>query len=190
MFLPTFLIRKLTAKWTMVLSVLTYSTYIAAQFKPSYSTLIPFAVVVGFGAAPLWSAKCTILTHIGYQYSQLTGAKDAEVVIVRFFGIFFLFFQSSSIWGNLISSAVLNQDARNCTNDVDKICGVNFCPGTKFCNAAENATDSIKESTRYTLAGIYLACSLTAAVILAIFLDPLTRYTKFKNKTNILVQLN
>lgn len=175
MFLPTFLIRKFTAKWTLVLSVLTYSTYIAAQFKPSYGTLIPFAVVVGFGAAPLWSAKCTILTHIGYQYSNLTGRKDAEVVIVRFFGIFFLFFQSSSIWGNLISSAVLSQDARNCTNDIEKICGVNFCPDTKFCNAAENATDSIKDSTRYTLAGIYLACSLTAAVILAIFLDPLTR---------------
>lgn len=176
MFLPTYLIRKLTAKWTLVLSVLTYSTYIAAQFKPSYGTLIPFAIVLGLGAAPLWSAKCTILTHIGYQYSQLTGSKDAEVVITRFFGIFFLFFQSSSIWGNLISSAVLSQDARNCTNDIDQICGVNFCPDTKFCSAEANATDSIRDSTRYTLAGIYLACSLTAAVILAIFLDPLTRY--------------
>ncbi|KAG4077935.1 hypothetical protein HA402_013435 [Bradysia odoriphaga] len=176
MFLPTFLIRKLTAKWTLVLSVFTYSTYIAAQFKPSYGTLIPFAIVVGLGAAPLWSAKCMILSHIGHQYSQFTGRKDAEVVIVRFFGIFFLFFQSSSIWGNLISSAVLAQDARNCTNDVDKICGVNYCPDTKFCNAGENVTDTIRDSTRYTLAGIYLACSLTAAVILAIFLDPLTRY--------------
>lgn len=175
MFLPTFLIRKFTAKWTLVLSVLTYSTYIAAQFKPSYSTLIPFAVVVGFGAAPLWSAKCTILTHIGYQYSQLNGIKNAEVVITRFFGIFFLFFQSSQIWGNLISSAVLSQDARSCQNDVDEICGVNFCPDTKFCNVAETADDTIRESTRYTLAGIYLACSLAAAVILAIFLDPLTR---------------
>lgn len=175
MFLPTFLIRKFTAKWTLVFSVLAYSTYIAAQFKPSYGTLIPFAVVVGIGAAPLWSAKCTILTHIGYQYAELTGRKNAEVVIVRFFGIFFLFFQSSAIWGNLISSAVLSQDARTCRNDVDRICGVNFCPDTQFCNAGDNSTDSIQPSTRYTLSGIYLACSLTAAVILAIFLDPLTR---------------
>lgn len=177
MFLPTFLIRKFTVKWTLVITVFGYSAYIAAQFHPTYATLMPGAVIVGLGAASLWSAKCTYLTHVGHQYAKLTGESDPEVIIVRFFGIFFLFFQSSSIWGNLISSSVLSQDARPCTNDASLLCGVNYCPDTKFCDA--NLTDSssgpIENTTRYTLSGIYLACSLTAAVILAIFLDPLIR---------------
>ena len=104
MFLPSFLIKKLSTKWTMVLSMLCYSLYIAAQFYPKYSTLIPGAVVLGLGAAPMWSAKCTYLTQVGNRYADLCKV-DVEPIIVRFFGIFFLFFQSSSIWGPLISSA-------------------------------------------------------------------------------------
>lgn len=60
------------------------------------------------------------------------------------------------------------------------MCGVNFCPDTEFCDANKNNSDDgdggIQETTRYTLAGIYLGCSLIAAVLIALFLDPLTRY--------------
>ncbi len=180
MFTPTFLIRKFTVKWTLVIAVLGYSTYIAAQFEPSYGTLMPGAVILGFGAASLWSAKCTYLTHVGHQYAKLTGESNAEVIIVRLFGIFFLFFQSSSIWGNVISSLVLSQDSRTCKNDIENVCAAKFCPSTEFCKdigADGNVTENeVSETTRYTLAGIYLACSLTAALLLAVFLDPLTRY--------------
>ena len=42
--------------------------------------------------------------QVGSIYGELTDS-PVEPIIVKFFGIFFLFFQSSSIWGNLISSA-------------------------------------------------------------------------------------
>jgi hypothetical protein len=64
MFLPTLLIQKFTAKWTLVFSMLGYGLYIGAQFYPRFATLIPAAIVLGFCAAPLWSAKCTYLTHV------------------------------------------------------------------------------------------------------------------------------
>ena len=60
----------------------------------------------GFAAAPLWSAKCSYLTTSGLRYATLTG-QDGDAVVTRFFGIFFLIFQSGQIWGNLISSLVL-----------------------------------------------------------------------------------
>ena len=63
-FMPSFLIKTLKVKWTMVLSVITYSFYIGAQFYPRFYTLIPTAVVLGMGAAPLWAAKCTYLTQV------------------------------------------------------------------------------------------------------------------------------
>merc|ERR1712227_618509 len=62
-FMPSFLIKTLKVKWTMVLSVITYSIYIAAQFYP----LIPTAILLGMGAAPLWAAKCTYLTQLAHR---------------------------------------------------------------------------------------------------------------------------
>ena len=63
-FMPSLLINWLKVKWTLVLSVFTYSFYIAAQFYPEFYTLIPTAFILGMGAAPLWSAKCTYLTQV------------------------------------------------------------------------------------------------------------------------------
>ncbi len=64
---------------------------------------MPAAALVGLAAAPLWTAKCAYLTLMGNLYGALTDT-DVEVVIVRFFGIFFAIFQSGGLWGNLISS--------------------------------------------------------------------------------------
>ena len=44
--------------------MLCYSTYIGAQFYPEFYTLIPGAIILGMGAAPMWSAKCTYLTQV------------------------------------------------------------------------------------------------------------------------------
>ena len=47
-------------------------------------------------------------TYVHFQVGSIYGEiadKPVEPIIVRFFGIFFLFFQSASIWGNLIASA-------------------------------------------------------------------------------------
>ena len=89
LFVPSLVISKLTLKWTMVASILCYSTYIAAQFYPQvrafrtliqftlltlsqtislhstsqFYTLLPTGAVVGLAAAPLWSAKCSFLTQ-------------------------------------------------------------------------------------------------------------------------------
>ena len=103
MFVPSYVLKKLGSKWAMVFSMLCYSLYIAAQFYPKLFTLIPAAVILGFAAAPLWIAKCAYLTKAGNRYADLQGIA-VEPIIVRFFGIFFLFFQTSLVWGNIISS--------------------------------------------------------------------------------------
>ena len=87
LFVPSLVISKLTLKWTMVASILCYSTYIAAQFYPQvrasctctliqftlltlsqtislhstsqFYTLLPTGAVVGLAAAPL----CSFLTQ-------------------------------------------------------------------------------------------------------------------------------
>lgn len=54
LFVPAFVISRLTAKWTMFVFMFGYTTYIAAQFKPTFYTLIPAAAIVGFSAAPMY----------------------------------------------------------------------------------------------------------------------------------------
>lgn len=53
LFIPTWIIRKIGLKWTMVFSELCYSAYTAVQFYPTFYTMIPAAVLIGLGAAPL-----------------------------------------------------------------------------------------------------------------------------------------
>jgi len=190
MFVPTFLIKKLTVKWAMVVSMFCYTAYIGAQFYPHFGTLIPGAIILGMGAAPMWSAKCTYLSQVGGIYGEIT-QEPVEPIIVRFFGIFFLFFQSSSIWGNLISSSVLGKGKGNCNVTVDfeaisEYCGVQYCPdywGGKFAYKEAEKDQCPKEENKeqdilrlYLLAGIFLACSVAAAAIVAFLVDPLSKY--------------
>ncbi|XP_045110444.1 UNC93-like protein [Portunus trituberculatus] len=178
-FLPTWMIKTIKTKWTLCFSMLCYSTYIAAQFYPRVWTLVPTSIILGLGAAPMWSAKCTYLTQVGSRYADIVG-ENSEVVIVRFFGIFFLFFQSTQVWGNLIASAVLSQGIME-VEDVDEealqLCGVNFCPHTTS-SSSSNLTNLAKPpmSKIYTMATIYLVCSIISSVIIALLVDPLTRF--------------
>lgn len=89
----------------MAVSFLFYIPFIAAQFYPRFYTLVPAGLAVGFGGGPLWCAKCTYLTVISEAFSAITyGEIKLEVIIVRFFGLFFIFYQLAQVWGNLLSS--------------------------------------------------------------------------------------
>lgn len=236
----------------MSLAFLTYTPFIMAQFYPKFYTMIPGGLLVGFGGAPLWCAKCTYLTIISETYGKLTGVAS-DVIVTRFFGVFFMFYQFSQVWGNLISSAVLSfgsdesasssnltssilgfnspssikdsnstlssllenssfnsttstnlshlsaqtfpttlsnvslplnltsiflENSTSKASDVFNMCGADFCPG-----AASGANPNLEPppaSKIHLIAGIYLACMIAACLIIAIGVDPLTRYQKKK----------
>lgn len=76
---------------------------------------MPTSVILGLGGAPLWSAKCTYLTISGNTQAAAQGKLGSDV-INQYFGIFFFIFQSSGVWGNLMSSLVFGQDTKIGTN--------------------------------------------------------------------------
>ncbi|CAG9855697.1 unnamed protein product [Phyllotreta striolata] len=177
-FVPTFLIKKLTVKWTLCFSLLCYAPYIAAQFYPRFYTLIPAGILVGIGAAPMWASKATYLTQAAGVYAKLTD-QAVDGIIVRFFGFFFLAWQTAELWGNLISSLVLSNPhggggshSTNSTPDYS-LCGANFCVNTI------NSNDNLErpaDKEIYEISAIYLACIVAAVIIIAVVVDPLTRY--------------
>ena len=66
--------------------MLGYSAYMVAQFYPEYYTLIPGAILLGLGAAPMWSAKCTYLTEVRdiYTYEYIFESKDEYIYICTY----------------------------------------------------------------------------------------------------------
>lgn len=78
--------------------------FIAAQFYPRFYTMIPAGLAVGLGGGPLWCAKCTYLTVVSEAYASVSDL-NADILVTRFFGLFFMFYQMAQVWGNLISSA-------------------------------------------------------------------------------------
>lgn len=131
--------------------------------------------VLGASAAPLWAAKCTYLTTTGIRYSQINNELQ-DSVVTRFFGIFFFTFQTGQIWGNLISSLVLDSGGSDVFRpDAGEVCGVHFCP--TISSNVSNTTDTLAKpeySLVVKLLSIYLGCGVVAVLLMLILLDRLS----------------
>ncbi|KAK5645591.1 hypothetical protein RI129_006891 [Pyrocoelia pectoralis] len=192
-FLPTIVIKWFGCKWTIALAILTYIPFIASQFHPRFYTMIPSGLFVGFGGGPLWCAKCTYLSIIAEAYSQISG-ESAELLVTRFFGVFFMFYQFSQVWGNLISSAVLSSGGKiltnvtdvvestaclsisSCKQNTEELCGANFYPG--ITNDVNPNLDPPPPEKIQLISGIYLACMVIACLCVVFGVDSLNRYKK------------
>lgn len=194
MFVPNVIIKTIGCKWTIFISIVIYALYMLANFYPSWSTLVPSSLVLGAATAPLWSAKCTYLTSLAVDYAQLT-QQAREEVISRFFGIFFITFQSSQIWGNWLSSAMLDPetwdgndtdssymhltsdeaDFYSLHNPIYKYCGGtwNSCRGADLDRTNNTNFRSPSPKGYHKLVGLWIACVLTAALLVAVLFDQL-----------------
>lgn len=172
MFLPPILIKNLGCKWTIVVSMACYVSYSFGNLYPGWYTLIPTSFILGMGGSPLWSAKCAYLTIAGNLQAPKDNKKSADV-INQYFGIFFFIFQSSAVWGNLMSSLIFGQD----TNIADipeenlKYCGAGTCGEI---TVSGNSTRP-EQKLVYTLVGCYIGVGVLAMIIVAVFLDNIDR---------------
>nr|XP_048277910.1 protein unc-93 homolog A [Myodes glareolus] len=169
MFLPPVLIKRFGCKWTMVGSMCCYVTFSLANFYPDWHTLIPTSVLLGLGAAPLWSAQCTYITIMGSLQAQKEG-KLAKDVVNQYFGLFFLIFQSSGMWGNLISSLVFSQAPSivAISEDQLKSCGAKDC---LMDTEVSNSTYRPSHQLIYTLLGIFNGSSVLAILLVSVLLE-------------------
>ncbi|XP_015917448.1 protein unc-93 homolog A [Parasteatoda tepidariorum] len=172
LFLPKLIIRKYGCKATLVMSALLYAPYIAVNFYPGMGTFLPAAFILGLAAPALWSAKCTYLNEISALYAS-QDSDSADVVTNRFFGIFFMVFQTTQIWGNLVSFYVL----RPSEGDEDGLAGTiptlneTVTCGADFCFGVSENMKAPSDEKKHILIGIYLFCIVLAALIMGLFLD-------------------
>ncbi|XP_068610073.1 protein unc-93 homolog A [Brachionichthys hirsutus] len=169
MFLPPIMIKNLGCKWTIVAGMACYVSYSFGNLHPGWYTLIPTSVILGLGGSPLWSAKCTYLTISGNTQAAKDGKKGSDV-INQYFGIFFFIFQSSAVWGNLMSSLIFGQDTSiaDIPEEQLRACGAADCG----LNVSSNSTSSRPaQKLVWTLVGCYIGVGVLAMLIIAVFLD-------------------
>uniref|UniRef100_A0A3Q2YBX6 Protein unc-93 homolog A n=1 Tax=Hippocampus comes TaxID=109280 RepID=A0A3Q2YBX6_HIPCM len=169
MFLPPLMIKNLGCKWTIVAGMACYVSYSFGNLYPGWYTLIPTSVILGLGGSPLWSAKCTYLTISGNMQAAKE-SKKAPDVINQYFGIFFFIFQSSAVWGNLMSSLIFGQDTNITVISDEQLqtCGAGDCGLTITSNST---TSRPAQELVWTLVGCYIGVGLLAMLIVAVFLD-------------------
>lgn len=193
--IPPFIIDKYGLKTTIIISQFTYLLYIAANIYPNYKILIPAAALLGLGAGPLWTAKCYYVTELACYYSLLS-KETSEIVVNRFFGIFFSMFQFSQIIGNLISSLVLKpvDDSLLSLNKSSIVvfnldmCGINDCPTEQTIHQTKTKIIPPKLSTVYTLCLIYIILAFLSITLITFLLNDLkVRKKKQENKLDLLI---
>ncbi|XP_026174996.1 protein unc-93 homolog A [Mastacembelus armatus] len=173
MFLPPIMIKNLGCKWTIVASMACYVAYSFGNLHPGWYTLMPTSVILGLGGSPLWSAKCTYLTISGNMQASKEGKRGSDV-INQYFGIFFFIFQSSAVWGNLMSSLIFGQDTNIADIPEEQLqsCGAADCG----LNVSVNSTTTRPaQELVWTLVGAYIGVGLLAMLIVAVFLDNIDR---------------
>ncbi|KAG0468094.1 hypothetical protein HPP92_017422 [Vanilla planifolia] len=99
-------VRKLGSKTALVLGTTGYLLFIASNLKPSWYTMIPASVYLGFTASIIWVGQGTYLASAARSH-----AKDQHLhegtIIGNFNGEFWGFFASTQVIGNLISLLLL-----------------------------------------------------------------------------------
>ncbi|XP_046576753.1 protein unc-93 homolog A-like isoform X1 [Haliotis rubra] len=101
-----FLVQNFHPYRALLVSMLPYLLYIAANFYPAMWLMTPVSLLWGVSFALMWNAMSTYITFLAKGYSEKK-KQDYEIVLSRFFGIFYLVWQLYMIFGNLIASLVL-----------------------------------------------------------------------------------
>ncbi|KAK3595784.1 hypothetical protein CHS0354_025421 [Potamilus streckersoni] len=172
------IITAIGAKGALIVSWICLGIFVAANYYPKAYILIPGAAIEGLSTGLMWTAQGAFLATISMEYSHITG-DSMENVISKFFGIFCMAFQSTQIWGNVISSGVLHEGGSptgpsNHTEEPPSFCGAKDCPWDQATgNVSERAPSLPAQWRQDVLISIYLGFTIIGLVITIFLLKPL-----------------
>ncbi|KHG16554.1 hypothetical protein F383_09813 [Gossypium arboreum] len=122
-------VRVLGSKNAVVLGTTGYWLYIAANLKPTWYTMVPVSLYMGFAASVIWVGEGTYLTSIARSHAIDTGLHEGTV-IGNFNGEFWAVFALHQFVGNLITLAVLPKGTEGSTGSTTLLFIVFLCSMT------------------------------------------------------------
>ncbi|KAM1525130.1 hypothetical protein ACFX15_009253 [Malus domestica] len=108
-------VRALGSKNALILGTTGYWLFIAANLLPSWYTMVPAALYLGFAASIIWVGQGTYLTSTARSHAKDYNLHEGTV-IGHFNGEFWGMFATNQFVGNLISLAVLRDGTGGSNN--------------------------------------------------------------------------
>lgn len=108
-FFSSLLVRRLGSKNALILGTSGYWLFIAANLVPTWYTMVPASVYLGFAASIIWVSQGTYLTSTAHSHADDYGS-PVGTVIGKFNGEFWGMFALHQFVGNLVSLALLRDE--------------------------------------------------------------------------------
>lgn len=108
-------VKKLGSKNALVLGTTGYWLFIAANLKPSWYTMVPASLYLGFAASIIWVGQGTYLTSTANSHANDYNLHEGTV-IGKFNGVFWGMFACHQLVGNLITLALLRDEEGGTTS--------------------------------------------------------------------------
>ncbi|KAL2533743.1 UNC93-like protein 3 [Abeliophyllum distichum] len=127
--LASLVVRKLGSKNALILGTTGYWLFIAANLKPTWYTMVPASLYLGFAASIIWVAQGTYLTSAAHSHANDYNLHEGTV-IGKFNGEFWGMFASHQLVGNLITLAMLRDEKGGSTSGTTLLFVVFLCSMT------------------------------------------------------------
>lgn len=99
-------VRRLGSRGALVVGTSGYAVFILANLLPTWRTMVPASVYLGFTSSVMWVGQGTYLTSAALSHAAEKKLPEGQV-LGRFNGEFWGLFASTQVIGNLISMALL-----------------------------------------------------------------------------------
>ncbi|PON68603.1 Ion channel regulatory protein [Parasponia andersonii] len=156
--IASIVVRFLGSKYALVLGTTGYWLFVAANLKPTWFTMVPASLYLGFAASIIWVGEGTYLTSTARNYARHYKLHEGTV-IGNFNGVFWGMFACHQLVGNLISLALLRDGTDGTTSGTTLLYIVFLCSMTlgtllmcflqKRDAKGEDGPDSSSSSTFY-----------------------------------------
>ena len=164
-------------KYSLLFGFICHLIYTLTNYYPSWYTLVPASVLIGFASGPIWAAASTHLAKVAVMVAPSLRKKQ-DYLISKFTGVFFFFFQFSQVPGNLASSLILFPYTEDLTIDSDVNLNVsNDSSEIEACNIL--TSQSFDAKYLYILVSVYVGFIVTSIVLLLVFVDRLPTSNSF-----------
>ena len=159
-------------KYSLLIGMFCHLLYTLSNYYGSWYTLAPSSVLLGLASAPVWAAASTHITLCAIQIAPVVKEKEAHL-ISQYTGVMFLFFQFSSIPGNLCSSLIL------CFNDEPLINSSSNTSSIVSNGTCQHDSKEIEYLYLYLLISVYVVFVAVAITSEALLVDKFPRDAMF-----------
>lgn len=100
------IVRSMGLKAALVVGTTGYWLFIASNLRPSWYTMVPASIYLGFGSSIIWVGQGAYLTSVARSFAKELHMQEGTV-IGNFNGEFWGMFASTQVTGNLVSLLLL-----------------------------------------------------------------------------------